>query len=64
MAFKFTKGDAVRQVLPAPIAGTVVGYALDQTTGDVTVEVQWLDADGAPHSRFFRDDEIEAQPAA
>ena len=58
MGFKFKKGDTVQQVLPEPIKGEVVGYALDQTTGAVSAKVEWTDADGHAHSRFFSEDEL------
>ena len=54
----FTKGQAVTQVLPEPIAGEVAGFALDQDTGDVIVLVEYTDANGELHSRYFRQEEI------
>lgn len=58
---KFKKGDAVVQVLPTPIAGTVDGFALCQESGDIQVKVVWSDADGVQHERFFNEDEVSAQ---
>jgi len=57
---KFNKGDAVVQILPAPISGVVGGFDVDQETGDVLVRVDWMDADGHEHQKFFKADEIEA----
>lgn len=60
---KFKKGDVVRQVMPPPVTGTVVGYSVDQETGDVQVRIEWSekDADGVDHvvSRYFTDAELE-----
>ena len=42
----FKKGDSVIQVLPAPIKGTVDGFALDQDTGEVKVLVSYTDSEG------------------
>lgn len=61
---KFKKGDAVRQAVPTPIAGEVVGYSVDQQTGDVTVCVQYKDADGAEHRRHFLEAQLETQDAS
>lgn len=60
MAFKFKKGDPVSQVVAAPIVGNVAGFDLDQETGDVSVKVEWTDADGVEHSRFFTEAELQA----
>ena len=66
MAQKFKPGDKVRQVLPAPVEGTVVGFNLDQTTGDVQFHVAWKDkdADGVEHvhTRYFVQEQLEAVP--
>ncbi len=59
MAQKFKLGDPVRQVMPAPIEGVVVGYDLDKSTGDVQFQVSWTDDDGT-HSRHFTEAQIEA----
>ena len=58
MAFK--NGDKVVQVIPAPISGTVVGFALDQETGEVHVRVQWDDEAGV-HERHFAQTELAAE---
>jgi hypothetical protein len=47
------KGDAVVQVVPAPIEGVVDGFALDQDTGEVKVLVAYTDADGNAQSGYF-----------
>lgn len=60
---KFKKGDAVAQVLPAPIVGTVDGFSLCQETGEVMPKVVWSDADGVQHERYFREDELVAAGA-
>jgi len=58
---QFPKGATVRQILPAPIVGTVECYEVDQETGDLQVLVVWPDADGDGHqeSRYFKLDQIE-----
>lgn len=63
MASTFKKGDAVTQVLPAPIQGVVTGFALCQETGDVHAQVTYTDADGAVHVRHFAQSELKATPA-
>jgi hypothetical protein len=54
---KFAKGAAVRQVVPT-VEGNVMGYSVDQETGDVLVLVEWTDADGETHSRYFKEGEL------
>lgn len=49
----FKKGDEVVQIVPAPIEGTVEGFALDQDTGEVKVLVEYTDADGNAQSGYF-----------
>lgn len=49
----FKKGDAITQVLPAPIQGTVEGFALDQDTGEVKILVNYSDANGNIQSGYF-----------
>ncbi len=48
------KGDTVTQILPAPIVGTVEGFAIDQDTGEKLVLVV---ADGL--SRYFKETEVQ-----
>ena len=57
---KFTKGQAVQQIMPAPIQGTVESYGFDSTTGVVTILVTWADADGDMQSRYFTEEQLEA----
>lgn len=54
----FTKGQAVTQVLPAPITGTVAGFSLDQENGEVLVLVSYTDAEGNVQSRYFKQSEL------
>jgi hypothetical protein len=55
----FTQGQAVTQVLPSPIKGNVVGFGFDPNTGNVTVLVSYLDADGNEQQRYFQQSELE-----
>jgi hypothetical protein len=55
----FKNGDAVEQVMPAPIKGVVCGFALDQTTGDVAVVVTWQDG-ADTHTKTFQQSELKA----
>lgn len=59
MAFKFSKGVVVKQVLSHPIEGTVADFELDRTTGEILAKVEWTDQDGHVHSRFFREEDLE-----
>lgn len=60
------KGATVRQIMPAPVVGTVERFDVDQETGAVQVLVSWGDddGDGIPESRFFKLSEVELVPAA
>mgnify|MGYP000458704570 CR=1 FL=1 len=61
MALAFKKGDTVRQVVPAPIEGTVAAFSVDQETGAVQVLVEYPHAeDGSTSSRYFDAGELEA----
>lgn len=55
----FKQGDAVKQILPAPITGVVDRFVFDPATGDVDVVVRRTDADGHVHETVFGADEIE-----
>lgn len=57
----FKTGDSVRQIMPAPIVGTVAEVSIDPNEGDRLFKVVWPDAngDGIEESRFFKEDEIE-----
>lgn len=56
---KFAPNDKVVQDIK-PINGEVVGYQVDQNTGDLLVLVQWLDADGENHQRYFKESDLVA----
>jgi hypothetical protein len=57
---QFSKGQPVTQVLPEPVKGTVAGFSVDQETGVLQVQVEWIDADGHTHARYFKPDELQA----
>lgn len=59
---KFKKGDQVAQVI-TPVRGEVIGFQVDQETGDLQVAVTWPD-DGGMHTRYFKEDEIALIPAS
>lgn len=56
MAAKFSLGQQVRQVMPAPLVGTVKAFALDSTTG--TIHVHFQTEDG--QERVLKEDDLEA----
>lgn len=61
---KFPIGALVRQVLPAPVVGTVREFAFDKhVSGDIDYHVQLVttDADGKQHTSevVFGEDELE-----
>ena len=58
---QFKKGDAVVQVVPAAIEGTVEGFALDQDTGEVKILVEYTDADDNVHSGYFNQSAFTAK---
>ncbi len=60
MATKFKNGDAVKQVIPAPIEGKVASFRFDENAGEISYIVEWTDAEGVVHQRSFTDDQIEA----
>lgn len=57
----FKLGDPVRQIMPAPIIGTVAEISICPAEGDRLFKVVWPDAngDGIEESRFFKEEEIE-----
>jgi hypothetical protein len=57
------KGDTVRQILPAPIEGTVVGFNADQETGALQVCVEYQ-ADGETRQRYFDSNQIDLVASA
>lgn len=60
---KFAKGAVVQQIV-TPIVGVVAGdFRVDQETGKVQIPVEWTDADGTTHSRYFAESELEEKPA-
>jgi hypothetical protein len=61
MASPFKKGDVVRQIVPAPIEGTVESVTIDPDSGDRLFKVVWPDAngDGIEESRYFTEEQIE-----
>jgi len=58
----FVQGEAVTQILPPPIQGTVLGFGFDPNTGNVTVLVGYVAADGTQQQRYFEQSELEATP--
>lgn len=60
---KFAKGDAVAQVLPAPVTGTVAGFDVDQETGARLVRVEWVCDEGHQHAKYFREEELAKSEA-
>lgn len=58
----FVKGEKVSQVLPAPIAGEVLGFGFDPDTGNITVLVGYVDADGNDQQRYFQQSELVSIP--
>lgn len=53
------KGAQVRQIVPAPIAGTVVERRLHDEAGQIEYLIEWTDADGNLASRWFLESQIE-----
>lgn len=60
MAVKFPNGTQVRQIIPAPIAGEVIRFAFDPTSGDVDYIVASDDGQGGVRESVFKEDQIEA----
>ena len=56
---KFKNGDAVTQVLPAPVQGNVTNFRFDENSGDIS----YIVTDATGHEWCFREDDIEATPA-
>lgn len=59
MTVSVRKGDAVRQILPAPIEGVVESFSICQETGKPQVMVTTTNAAGDKESRFFDVDAVE-----
>ena len=53
------KGAIVRQIMPAPVVGTVERYEVDQETGELQVLVCWTCDEGHEHSTYFKADQVE-----
>ena len=51
------KGTPVRQVI-TPIEGTVAGFEVDQETGQLQYNVEWVDADGNVQNTYFKEGDI------
>ena len=58
----FVQGEAVTQILPTAIEGTVLGFGFDSNTGNVNVLVGYTDSDGSEQQRYFQQSELEATP--
>jgi hypothetical protein len=56
---QFAKGAIVKQIV-TPIQGSILGYQIDQETGERLNLVEWTDANGDVQSRYFKDGELEA----
>lgn len=52
-------GDTVRQVLPAPIQGTVVKKQFNESTDSFEFLVEGTSAEGEPQSGWFAESQIE-----
>lgn len=57
------KGTKVTQIVQAPIKGEIAGYNVDQETGDLLLKVEWDDADGSVHTKYFKENEIRLDKA-
>ena len=58
----FKKGDKVTQIVPAAITGEVIGFALDQESGQVQAMVEYTDPEGDVHTRHFEQTDLIATP--
>lgn len=56
-------GDAVRQILPAPITGVVTKKEFDEASDSFNYLVESTDSDGVQHTRWFSGTQIEGVPA-
>lgn len=54
------RNDKVQQVMPAPFAGTITHFSIDQETGAKLIHVQAEDGAG----RFFKEEELELTEVA
>ena len=57
MGLKYTVGQSVKQVMPAPVVGAIAEAIV--VDGDLHYRVDWVSADGHAQSKFFAEDQIE-----
>ena len=57
MATKFQKGQPVKLKGTVP-QGPVARLRMDEETGAVSYLLQWTDAEGVVHERWFAEDEL------
>lgn len=62
MGAKFKRGDAVQQVMPAPIIGVVT--ELEFNGDDIQYVIEYTGADGEVHTQPFTEDELQAKGSA
>ena len=60
MSSKFKKGQFVRQVMPAPVAGIVTRIMLDEESGEFHYHVAAPAADGSLHDTSMPESALEA----
>ena len=60
---KFKRGERVRQIMAPPIVGVVTDFAVDRESGEVQIQVDWLNEAGHTESTFFTTDQIELDPS-
>ncbi len=64
MALKFKKGAKVRQVVQAPVEGTVTDIKVDIEGGEVQYLVERTCEHGHRHGVYMTEDQLEAIPGA
>jgi hypothetical protein len=57
---KFIKGDFVVQTVAPPIKGQVLGFGFDETTGEVSIKVEYKVGEET-QQREFKQSEFELQ---
>lgn len=55
------KDTKVKQVMPSPIEGIVVGYSVDANTGEVLNCVAYTDEQGNEHQSYFTDAQLTVE---